>query len=67
MAVILDSTTVTGGTFVVRGVGKLIDENGDDISSGTWNGGVTIVNELLNTPNINEGRLDFSKWIALKR
>lgn len=45
--VVLDSASVTAGTFVVRGVGKLIDENGTPIESGTWNGGVTIVNELL--------------------
>ena len=44
--VILDSATVTGGTFVVRGKSsKLIDENGNVIPTGTWNGGVTIVNE----------------------
>ncbi len=40
----LDST-ITSGIFVVRGVGKLIDTNGNQIPSGTWNGGVTIVNE----------------------
>lgn len=45
--IILDSTTVTAGTFVCRGVGKLIDENGTPIETGTWNGGVTILNELL--------------------
>lgn len=43
---ILDSATITSGTFVVRGVGKLIDENGNNIFSGTWNGGVTIVNDI---------------------
>ena len=39
--------TITSGTFVVRGVGKLVDTSGNHILSGTWNGGVTIVNELL--------------------
>ena len=53
----LDSTTISGGTFVVRGIGKLIDENGIYIPSGNWNSGtttsgVTIINELLNTTNI---------------
>lgn len=38
--------TVTNGTIVARGVGKLIDTSGDTISTGTWNG-VTIVNELI--------------------
>ena len=37
--------TITSGTFIVRGVGKLIDTNGNHIPAGTWNGGVTIVNE----------------------
>ena len=48
--VILDNT-VTGGTIVVRGVGKLIDTNGDHIHSGTWNG-VTIVNEAVTPDSI---------------
>jgi hypothetical protein len=38
--------TVTSGKIVARGVGKLIDESGNRISTGTWNG-VTIVNELV--------------------
>lgn len=41
-------TTITSGIFVVRGVGKLIDNStGLNIPTGTWNGGVTIINELL--------------------
>lgn len=40
--------TVTNGTIVARGVGKLIDENGDHIQTGTWSG-VTIVNEMVST------------------
>jgi hypothetical protein len=38
------ANTVTGGSVVCRGVGSLVDENGDHIPSGTWNG-CTIVNE----------------------
>ena len=53
--VILDSNTVVSGIFVVRGIGKLVDENGVYIESGTWNGGVTIVNELLTAGNIGGG------------
>jgi len=45
--IILDSTSITGGTWVVRGIGKLVDENGVTIETGTWNTGVTIVNELV--------------------
>jgi len=44
----LDPATITSGTFVVRGVGKLInDTTGVEIESGIWNGGVTIINELV--------------------
>lgn len=42
------SPTVTAGTIVVRGVGKLIDESGNHIHTGTWNG-ATIVNETVST------------------
>ena len=37
--------TVTNGTIVVRGDCKLVDESGNHILTGTWNGGVTILNE----------------------
>lgn len=52
----LDST-ITSGTFVFRGIGKLIDTSGNQIPSGTWNGGVTIVNELVTAVN-----LDTATW-----
>lgn len=62
--IILDSTTCTGGTVVVRGVGKLVDENGNPIDSNLdingrpeatlWNG-VTILNELLTAGNVGGG------------
>jgi len=55
----LDTATITSGTFIVRGVGKLIDELGNSIPTGTWNGGVTIVNELINTKNLVD-----STWAA---
>lgn len=45
---ILDSATITGGTWAVRGEGKLVDENNVPIATGSWNGGVTIVNETSN-------------------
>jgi len=48
------ASSISGGTFVFRGVGKLIEEDtGNPISSGIWNSGVTIVNELLNSASIN--------------
>lgn len=51
----LDPTTITSGTFICRGVGKLIDAStGERILTGTWNGGVTIVNELINLNTIAE-------------
>ena len=50
--VILDST-VTGGTVFVAGVGMLVDEAGDRIDSGTWNG-ATIINTTVSTVEIVE-------------
>lgn len=45
--------TVTAGTIVCRGIGKLIEAvTGDPIPSGNWNG-ATIINELLN-PKVDE-------------
>jgi hypothetical protein len=51
--IVLSSTTVTNGTIVVRGVGKLIDESGDRIRSGNFNG-ATIVNELIDSASLQE-------------
>lgn len=50
--------TITSGTFIVRGIGKLVDTSGDHIPSGTWNGGVTIVNELVNLSTIPDAVWD---------
>lgn len=51
--IILDSATVTGsGTIVVRGIGKLVDENGTPITTGVWNTTVNIINELVNPDTI---------------
>ena len=51
----LDPDTITSGTFVCRGVGKLIDNNtGLPIPTGQWNDGVTIINELINRTTIAE-------------
>jgi hypothetical protein len=44
--------TITNGTIVVRGIGKLVDTNGDSIPTGTWNGGVTIINEIVSSKEI---------------
>ena len=46
------SNTVSNGTVVARGVGKLIDELGDSIPSGDWNG-TTILNETVNSLTIS--------------
>jgi uncharacterized protein YjbI with pentapeptide repeats len=50
--IILDNT-VTAGTVVARGVGKLIDTTGNVIHSGTWNG-VTIINETVSPHTISD-------------
>jgi len=49
--VILD-TTITGGVWVIRGIGKLIDTAGDHILTGTWNG-ATIINETVSNDSIS--------------
>ena len=49
--VILDDT-ITNGEIVARGVGKLIDINGDPILSGPWNG-CTIINEMVNPVSVS--------------
>lgn len=51
--VILDTATVTAGFIHVSGVGRLVDENNQEILSGTWNG-VTVINELINRATITE-------------
>lgn len=53
--IILHSDTVTSGLIHVSGIGSLLDEAGNHIHAGTWNGGVTIINELLDKTTIGEG------------
>ena len=51
----IDMTTVTNGTLVIRGIGKLIDaDTGDHIHTGTY-GDLVIYNELVNVPKIVKG------------
>jgi len=45
--VVLDSTTITNGIINVGGIGKVEDESGNPIITGTWNGGVTVVNNTI--------------------
>ena len=61
------ASTVTAGEIVVRGSGKLIDEAGDPIFTGTWNG-ATIINETINAPVLaKEGSLlTTPKYLGLK-
>lgn len=43
----IDLTTVTSGTIVVRGTGKVVDDSNDDwLPSGTY-GGMTLINETV--------------------
>lgn len=60
---IIMSSSIVNGIFICRGEGKLVDEFGSHIFSGTWNGGVTIVNELLNTETIK----DNSVWSTAEK
>ena len=41
-----------GASIVVYG--KVTDESGNTIRTGTWNGGVTVTNKLLDADQINE-------------
>lgn len=52
--IILDSTSVKEGSVIISGIGELIDEYGNRILSGIWNGGVNIQNSLINKDTINE-------------
>lgn len=45
--------TITNGTIIVRGIGKLIDSSGNYILTGVWNG-ATIINELVSSVGIAE-------------
>ncbi len=49
----LNSVTCTAGSITLAGVGKLVDENGDVIETGTWNG-MTITNMLVSNESITE-------------
>lgn len=62
---ILDSATITGGTWVFRGACNVRDENGAYIPSGTWNGGVTIINDT--TQARLEEQLTFTDLLAAKK
>jgi len=61
----LDPNTITSGTFICRGIGKLVDASTSlPIKTGTWNGGVSIVNEMINLTTIGEAA-DYSTAIYI--
>ena len=49
---IILENTITSGTVIVVGVGLLLDTLGNPIATGTWNGGVTVKNYLVNTDTV---------------
>ena len=53
--IVLDSTTVTSGVVHISGIGRLVDENGTYIPTGTWNGGVTVLNEAMSIDTVGSG------------
>ncbi len=56
--VILETSSITSGLIHVSGVGILEDTDGNEIKSGTWNGGVTIINELMSLQSIKDSVLN---------
>jgi hypothetical protein len=50
--IVLDSTTFTHGFIHVSGQGKLVDQYGVEIKTGTWNTNVTVINETTSVDNI---------------
>lgn len=55
--VIIDSTC-TNGTIVVRGDGKVVDENGVHMLSGTYNGNLVLLNECNFGEHVHDMWLD---------
>lgn len=51
--VVIDLTTVTNGTIVVRGDGKVLDQAGNALISGTY-GSMTLVNETISGVMVRE-------------
>lgn len=44
--------TISSGKVTIVGIGLLIDSTGEPILSGTWNGGVTVLNALVNVDTV---------------
>jgi hypothetical protein len=62
----INSTNCTNGVLVARGVGKLVDENGDVIPTGTStiNGNLLISNRLINSDQSGGGS---SVWTTIEK
>ena len=60
------ASTVTAGVIHVSGIGELVDESGNFIESGTWNGGVTVINTLIGSDTV-ENIKELHKLQGLKR
>lgn len=54
--VILDTATMTAGFLHISGIGQLMDELGNIILSGSWNG-MTIINELMHAKAIQDANI----------
>jgi len=59
--VILDTSTVTDGLIHISGNGGVTDELGNHIDTGTWNGGVTVINDAMSKDTIAE-----SVWSSIE-
>ena len=57
--VTVDSATVLSGILHVSGIGDLVDEEGNTINTGLWNGGVTVINNTVNPEHISTHVWDY--------
>lgn len=64
--IIILKSTVTGGIISAVGVGRIIDEAGNDIWSGTWNG-ATIINQAVSNESIERAVWEASEGLIVRK
>jgi hypothetical protein len=61
--IVLDLPTMTGGTVIARGIGTLMDNNGNVLDSGDYNG-LNVINQLINVPKIVTGVWNYNGEVS---